>query len=342
MKLSVIIPLHNGGDTIARTLDSIVKQNFSDYEVIIIADYCTDNSLEQIKNYNLPIHLITVDLDVHCAGNSRNLGLSVASGDWVTFIDQDDEFEDNAFNNVFQIIDKDNLKYICCTLLYEYNEDTNETTYHTDPQDNIDVWLHGKFYNRKNLLNKYKIRFKKNLQYLEDLYFNNKVLETLFKLNEIDKFTLPYYRVLTYKWYEHVSSTHRKLVEDKYVFNHYGIAKYYCNIVFNSILSSVPFIKTQESFDSIKSMVFADIGYLYFNYNILVYRYGSEDVLSKTLIKECKKYIEKILTNFRIKDIHELVNKTINYMIEKDIGIENVDEFITMSFDEWWFLILSK
>ncbi len=52
---SVIMPNYNNGEWIAKSLNSIFQQTFTDYEVIVIDDCSTDNSVEQIKNFNVKL-----------------------------------------------------------------------------------------------------------------------------------------------------------------------------------------------------------------------------------------------------------------------------------------------
>ena len=347
LKLTIILPVYNGEYTLERTLNSIVRQKFQyPYEVLIINDNSQDNSLQKINLFvdKLPINLINVDLPTHCAGNSRNIGLDVARGEWVTFIDQDDEFEDNALNSVIDIINANNLQYVCCTVLYEYDEDTDEIKEHKELEDNIDVWLHGKYYNRKNLLDAYSnIRFKKDLRYLEDLYFNNQVLQVLFSINVINKPTFIYYTLTTYKWYDHSRSTHHKKIEDRYIFNHWGIANHYCDVVFPSLIEMHKTSKNLESDSSLTHMAYADLGYLYVNYNILCYNYGVDDFITKMLLDKICEYLPTFLKIFKIKNIFDLVYRTIDYTF-KNSGLTDseIQSFITMTFPAWWNMLLTK
>ena len=51
MKFSIIIPAHNAGSTIGKTLESVRSQDFKDYEVIVVCDSCEDNTEEVAKSY---------------------------------------------------------------------------------------------------------------------------------------------------------------------------------------------------------------------------------------------------------------------------------------------------
>ena len=88
MRFSVIIPCHNAGQYIAETLRSVAAQTLLPFEVIIIDDNSTDNSLEQIRATGVPHRLVQTK-----AGNAaaaRNAGIAVATGDWIALLDADD------------------------------------------------------------------------------------------------------------------------------------------------------------------------------------------------------------------------------------------------------------
>lgn len=86
MKFSIIIPAHNSARYIQKGLESIVNQTFDDYELIVICDSCTDDTEKITKEYGA----ITKSVNFHCDGPTRNVGLDIATGDWVLFMDDDD------------------------------------------------------------------------------------------------------------------------------------------------------------------------------------------------------------------------------------------------------------
>ena len=85
MKVSVIIPAYNATKTIDLCLESILKQDFSDYEVIVVDDGSTDDTREKVKKY--PVRLISIPYE----GTSvaRNTGFRASKGDILIFVDSD-------------------------------------------------------------------------------------------------------------------------------------------------------------------------------------------------------------------------------------------------------------
>lgn len=86
MKFSIIIPAHNSAGFIKRALDSIRAQTFTDYELIVVCDSCTDETELIAKEYGA----ITETVEYHRDGWTRNRGLELATGDWLLFMDDDD------------------------------------------------------------------------------------------------------------------------------------------------------------------------------------------------------------------------------------------------------------
>ena len=62
----------------------------------------------------------TTTRKVHCPGNTRQAALPYISGEWFTFIDNDDMFEPNAFKTILQYIDENKVEYTICTNFREY------------------------------------------------------------------------------------------------------------------------------------------------------------------------------------------------------------------------------
>ena len=97
---SIIIPAYNAENHIRKLLDSIRSQTFTNYEVIVVCDSCTDNT-EQIAQ---SCGAITDTVSFGRDGLSRARGIELASGQWILFADDDDWFlHDSAFSALYQI-----------------------------------------------------------------------------------------------------------------------------------------------------------------------------------------------------------------------------------------------
>ena len=100
---SVIIPMYNRVSTIRRCLDSILSQDFKDYEIIVVDDASEDDSVAMVETYLPSDHLKLVKSQENrgvCA--TRGLGVKQARGKWIMFIDSDDAFYPGAFKTIYE------------------------------------------------------------------------------------------------------------------------------------------------------------------------------------------------------------------------------------------------
>ncbi|WP_353989207.1 glycosyltransferase [Pediococcus argentinicus] len=110
--LSVIIPVYNAEKYINSCLSSIIQQSFQDFEIIIINDGSTDNSLKvlnEFKNSNKIKNFIVVNKGNGGVSSARNIGLQNAKGQYVTFLDADDIFEKDHFKLLLQGIENNEI-----------------------------------------------------------------------------------------------------------------------------------------------------------------------------------------------------------------------------------------
>lgn len=91
-RLSVIVPTYNRAHTIRLCLDSVLKQTFSTFELIVVDDCSTDATVEIVQSYaDKRIRCITLEKNSG-AQAARNRGIREAKGDWIAFQDSDDEW----------------------------------------------------------------------------------------------------------------------------------------------------------------------------------------------------------------------------------------------------------
>ena len=103
MKVSVIIPIYNAEEYLEKCLDSFLKQDLNDIEIICINDNSTDKSLNILKKYKEKDNRIIIHNN-HTnigPGQSRNLALTKACGDFVFFCDADDWIPTDALGKLY-------------------------------------------------------------------------------------------------------------------------------------------------------------------------------------------------------------------------------------------------
>ncbi|KAA6352593.1 putative glycosyltransferase EpsJ [termite gut metagenome] len=122
INISVIIPMYNAQQTIIRAIDSVLKQTYKgNFEVIVVNDGSTDNSLEIVNQYIVENDLndITViDKPNGGVSSARNAGLLVAKGDWIALLDSDDEWLPEKTEVQMSIMEQyDNIDFLGCNSL---------------------------------------------------------------------------------------------------------------------------------------------------------------------------------------------------------------------------------
>jgi len=111
MKISVIIPTYNRIFFLKRSIDSVLEQSLKPYEVIIVDDGSSDGTSTMIKKNYPKINLICQENKGVSA--ARNIGIRASSGDWVCFLDSDDEWKKNKLSEQMLAIKK-NTNYSFC------------------------------------------------------------------------------------------------------------------------------------------------------------------------------------------------------------------------------------
>lgn len=186
MQFSIIIPVYNVEKFLRKCLDAIVEQKFSDYEVILIDDGSQDKSGEICDVYAEKYEKITVyHIENHGVSHARNIGLQMAKGKYIWFIDSDDFIESNALYNICEELKKkqepdllvfdanvrdqeNNIKQvITCDELRKQNmnfQNDRELIY-------MNTALWNKIYKRQ-IISEKQLIFSENITIAEDLLFN--------------------------------------------------------------------------------------------------------------------------------------------------------------------------
>ncbi len=91
--ISIIMPVYNSKDYIEKAVQSVLNQNFNDFELILVDDGSTDGSSEICDSYtNKDNRIIVIHKTNGGISSARNVGIATASGDYITFLDNDDEY----------------------------------------------------------------------------------------------------------------------------------------------------------------------------------------------------------------------------------------------------------
>lgn len=221
--ISIIVPVYNSEVTLGRCIDSIIKQTYSNFELILIDDSSSDNSLSICQNYSKIDNRITVKHNETNQGVTitRNTGLDIANGDYILFIDNDDYIDTN-YIEVFVNELNSNTDVDLLTQNILFHEDGKEPYIVSDQLSLGGPW--GKLF-KKAIIDKNHIRFIPHLQYNEDNLF---LLDYLEKTNQRNN--IPH---AGYHYIIHNGCTSKK-IENNYHANSVGLILFLKRIESNS------------------------------------------------------------------------------------------------------------
>ncbi len=102
---SIVIPLYNKEEYIARAIQSVAKQSFQNFEVLIVNDGSTDKSVESAKQH-IDARFRIIEKENGGVSSARNLGINEAKSKYIVFLDADDTWETNLLEIIVSLIEK--------------------------------------------------------------------------------------------------------------------------------------------------------------------------------------------------------------------------------------------
>lgn len=105
---SVVIPLYNKAYSIVNTIKTVLEQNYHHFEIVVVDDGSTDDSLNLIEN-NFKKEILDGKLIIHHSENkgvssARNIGVDLSSSDYICFLDADDEWKEFFLENMESLV----------------------------------------------------------------------------------------------------------------------------------------------------------------------------------------------------------------------------------------------
>lgn len=196
IKISVIMPIYNAGIYLKTAIESILNQDLRDIELLLVDDGSTDGSSLCCEQYALKDSRVKV---IHQTNggicNARNSGLKISKGEYIAFIDHDDEYlpgylrhaYDEAKKNNADIVKVGKKEFVIsgskvlrvmknCTPYQKYDDGQIKASYFSlvDNRTLDCVW--DALY-RKDLIKKHDLRFDENFKHGgEDIVFNQRLL----------------------------------------------------------------------------------------------------------------------------------------------------------------------
>lgn len=117
-KVSVIVPVYNAEHIISSCIESVLYQDYSNFELIIINDGSTDNSLMIISKYaEKDTRIRIISQENSGVSIARNVGIENSTGDYITFLDSDDRYAPGYISRMVAVSEKYNSDLVICGYL---------------------------------------------------------------------------------------------------------------------------------------------------------------------------------------------------------------------------------
>lgn len=124
--VSIITPTYNCGDFIAQTIESVLSQTYTNWELIIVDDNSSDNTQYMVDKYIKQDHRIQYHKLNQNQGvaNARNFALNLSKGTYIAFLDSDDLWGNNKLEEQIEFMEK-NKYFFSCTSYIQIDENGN-------------------------------------------------------------------------------------------------------------------------------------------------------------------------------------------------------------------------
>ena len=178
IKVSVIVPIYNTEKYLEKCILSMLDQTLKEIEIILINDGSTDSSAIICENYAKKYPNYINNKNCGCSA-SRNLGISLAKGEYISFIDSDDYIEKEMYEKMYEKARSEDLDIIVCGIVLHNFDGTIRYSIPETPIDEYDyllpkmkvsnIW--NKIY-KTDFLKRIKVTFLETIHCFEDLLFS--------------------------------------------------------------------------------------------------------------------------------------------------------------------------
>ncbi len=212
--ISVIVPIYNVEEYLSGCLESILSQNFSDFEIICIDDGSTDESGSILEMYaSKDSRIRTVHQENKGLSSARNVGLDMARGEYIAFCDSDDYYHPDFLKKLYETITQTQADVVTCSLVATHEKNTglfpdlSQFDAKIDISNNpIETFLTGKKIRTGVCFKLYRHSSLKELRFIDRIYFEDVPFTTMLMMF-IHKIAITNYPL--YYYYSNPSSIMR-------------------------------------------------------------------------------------------------------------------------------------
>lgn len=282
-KISIIIPVFNTEKYIEKCIDSLINQTLKEIEIIVLNDGSTDSCNDRLKKYD-DSRIVYINKDNEGISITRNKGIDLATGEFITFVDSDDYIDITFCEKMYYKAKKDNCDVVICDY---YNKEDNlyikkeifdfkDTKLKDNPSiiNEINLGPCNKIYKSTLILDN-NIKFPENTKY-EDAPFVVSALSNAAKIGKVNE-PLSYFNV-------HLGS--QTTTRDEKIFDIFKIIELVRNILKDNI----------NEYNINKLTIDTLINYA------VQCRYIEDKVMRVKFIDEVYCYLETNIPNWKIND----------------------------------------
>ena len=212
-KVSIIVPCYNQAEFLPSTLECLSKQTLSNFECIIVDDGSTDNSATIAEEFaRQDARFSVLRKENGGTATARNRGLRHATGEYIQFLDADDEIEKDKLRRQTEFMDSRNLDVTFTDFLHFREDEQSKRTYvpHSKVKSRALLGLHFSlltrwgvdfslppcaFLYRREFLEEHDLHFSESIRYREDWDFHLSVSKAKPRMARMDGYVGAYYRI---------------------------------------------------------------------------------------------------------------------------------------------------
>ena len=182
-RVSVLMTTYNTGELVRETIDAILAQSFTDWELVIVDDCSTDETFDIVNGYQDPrirAYRNGTNLGI---SRTRNRAISLASGEYIAATDHDDISLPARLQRQVEYLDAHPEVIMVATAAKELKDGRLNSRYHGEMRSHILAWrlytscsiVHSSICYRRSLIEQHHIRYRSEYHYAEDYVLFNEI-----------------------------------------------------------------------------------------------------------------------------------------------------------------------
>jgi glycosyltransferase involved in cell wall biosynthesis len=176
IKVSIIIPIYNNEKYLKRCIDSLINQSLKEIEIILINDGSTDDSRKICESYSTKDKRVRLINKLNRGvSDARNLGLEVAKGDCIGFVDSDDYVDQDMYKIMYEKL----VSFNCDIVMCDFNRVKNNGEI-----VKVESKLKSGLYSSESILSLF---IGNKLEHFSDIFYTASVVKCLYKKEVIGK-----------------------------------------------------------------------------------------------------------------------------------------------------------